>query len=79
MLEWMKEILNSFGSFLMSVLPTSPFQQFISDFSNLPYLGWLNWFIPIGSFIKIGTAWLTAVGVFYLYSVIMRWVKMIGD
>lgn len=79
MLEWMRELLNNFGVFLMDVLPTSPFQQFIGEFSELPYLSWLNWFIPIGSFIKIGIAWLSAIAVFYLYSIIMRWVKMIGD
>lgn len=79
MLEWMTELLNKFGQILMEVLPTSPFQQFLSDFQNLPYLGWLNWFIPVGTFVKIGVAWLTAIGVFYLYSIIMRWIKMIGD
>lgn len=79
MLEWMKELINSFAQTLMSVLPTSPFQQFLGDFSDIPYLGWLNWFIPIGSFIRIGIVWLSAIAIFYLYSIIMRWVKMIGD
>ena len=79
MLEWMQEVIGEFGQTLMEVLPTSPFQQFLSDFEGLPYLGYLNWFIPVGTFVRIGTAWLVAIGVFYLYSVIMRWVKMIGD
>lgn len=79
MIAWMQELLGKFGEMLMAVLPTSPFQQFLSDFADIPYLGFANWFIPIGSFIKIGKAWLIAIGVFYMYSVIMRWVKMIGD
>lgn len=79
MLAWMQELIAKFGIMLMSVLPTSPFQKFLSDFSGLPYLGILNWFIPVGSFVKIGMVWLSAITVFYLYSVIMRWVKLIGD
>lgn len=79
MLEWMSELINKFAQTLMEVLPTSPFQQFLSDFEGLPYLSWLNWFIPVGNFVKIGIAWLGAIAVFYLYSIIMRWVKMIGD
>lgn len=79
MLEWMRELLDKFGQLLMSVLPTSPFRQFIDDFAELPYLGWLNWFIPVGTFVKIGIAWLSAIALFYMYSVIMRWIKMIGD
>ena len=51
---------------------------FFSEMS-LPYLGYLNWFLPVASFIKIGLAWLTCIGLFYLYSVAMRWVKLIGD
>jgi len=64
---------------ILSVLPLSPFQQFIQDFKSLPYLGWLNWFFPVGSCLKVMLAWLGAVGLFYLYSIAMRWVKMIGD
>ena len=33
---------------LLVLLPTTPFQQFITGIGNLPYLKWLNWFMPIG-------------------------------
>lgn len=79
MLSWMQELLNNFGQMLISVLPISPFKQFLDDFSSIPYLGYLNWFLPVGTFIKVGAAWLGAIAIFYLYSIIMRWVKMIGD
>ena len=64
---------------LIDLLPLSPFQEFISDFRSLPYLGWLNWFFPVGDCLKVMMVWLGAVGLFYLYSVLMRWIKLIGD
>lgn len=64
---------------LLSVLPTSPFADFVAQFSGLPWLGVLNWFFPVRQCLIVMTAWLGAIGLFYLYSVVMRWVKMIGD
>ena len=64
---------------IMSLLPTSPFRQFIENWDAPQYLGWLNWFMPVSEILTIITLWLTAIGLFYLYSIIMRWVKMIGD
>lgn len=64
---------------LLQILPTSPFAQFIDDFSSLPWLGVLNWFVPVQQILTVMVAWLGAVSLFYLYSVIMRWVKLIGD
>ena len=79
MLSWFYELITAFASVLSSVLPTSPFQQYIRAVGNLPYLGILNWFIPVGALVKIGAAWLGAIALFYLYSIAMRWVKVIGD
>ena len=79
MLSWFYELITAFASVLSSVLPTSPFQQYIKAFAGLPYLGILNWFIPIGAFVKIGAAWLGVIALFYLYSIAMRWVNVFGD
>lgn len=79
MLDWFGEIFNKFGGFLYDVLPHSPFTEFLSDFANLPFLEYLNWFIPVRSIIRVCELWLLAISLFYLYSIIMRWVKMIGD
>lgn len=72
-------IFNAFAQKLLDLLPLSPFQEFIGNFSSLPYLGWLNWFFPVGDCLVVMLAWLGAVGLFYLYSILMRWLKMIGD
>ena len=72
-------VFDSLGQKILELLPTSPFQEFISNFSSLPYLGWLNWFFPVGDCLVVMSVWLGAVGLFYLYSIVMRWLKMIGD
>ncbi len=78
MLAWMKEILDKLLGVLLALLPMSPFTEIISALGELPYLGYINWFIPIGTFLKIGTAWVTAIGIYYLYSVVARWIKLIS-
>lgn len=72
-------LFNNLAEKTLSLLPLSPFQQFIDNFRSLPYLGWLNWFFPVGDCLVVMGVWLGAVGLFYLYSIVMRWVKMIGD
>lgn len=64
---------------LLNFLPASPFADFIEDFSNLPWLGVLNWLFPVRECLIVMAAWLGAITLFYLYSIVMRWVKMIGD
>ena len=71
-------VFQKFSEALLQVLPLSPFQQYIDQFRSLPYLGWLNWFFPVGSCLTVMAAWLVAVGLFYLYSILMRWLKIIG-
>ena len=72
-------VFQKFSEALMQVLPLSPFQHYIDQFRSLPYLGWLNWFFPVGACLAVMAAWLVAVGLFYLYSILMRWLKIIGD
>lgn len=73
--KWVSEM----GSKILGMLPHSPFRSFIDGWIAPDYLGWLNWFIPVTQILDILTVWLVSVGLFYLYSIIMRWVKMIGD
>ena len=79
MLAFFSEMMTAFAAVLVKVLPVSPFQQYIQYFSDLPYLGFLNWFVPVAALVKIGLAWLSCITLFYIYSIAMRWVKMIGD
>ena len=74
-----EQLFNAWGQKILDLLPKSPFQEFLDKFAGLPYLGWLNWFFPVGDCLVVMSVWLVAVGLFYLYSIAMRWLKMIGD
>lgn len=76
------QINQAFGGLmnsLVELLPLSPFADFVDQFSGLPWLGVLNWFFPVRQCLIVMAAWLGAIAIFYLYSVVMRWVKLIGD
>lgn len=77
LITWMKQMLDKLLSVILSLLPLSPFADAIDSLTQLPYLGYLNYFIPVGTCIKIGEAWLAAIALFYLYSVVARWIKLI--
>lgn len=56
---------------LLSILPTSPFKTV--DFSNItPYLGYINWFLPIGQMLAFTGVWVSAVLIYYAYTIILR-------
>lgn len=74
----MKNLLDKFLQTVLSLFPLSPFQPVIAELGSLPYLGYINWFVPIGDFVKIGTVWLTAVAAYYAWSIVARWIKLIS-
>lgn len=77
-MDFFTTIFDKFADFIITVLPLSPFREFLNDFSNVPYLGYLNWFVPVGGILKVLAAWLAAVTGFYLWSIVLRWLRAIG-
>ena len=75
----MQEILTKAIEWLVEVLPRSPFTDMLNQIGALPYLGWLNWFFPVRACLAVMAAWLGAMALYLLYSVVMRWLKVIGD
>ena len=63
---------------VLSWLPQSPFAGIAADFQSSHGLGWLNWFIPVGQIVQIMAAWLGAIALYYLASIMLRWVKAIS-
>lgn len=78
MLAFMKELLDKFLALLLSLFPLSPFSPVISELGSLPFLGYINWVLPIGDFLKMGSLWLSAIAAYYAWSVVARWVKLLS-
>lgn len=64
---------------IYKVLPLSPFAPYLDQLAGLPYLGYLNWFFPIGQALTITATWLTVIATWYSWQVLLRWLKVIGD
>lgn len=72
-------ILAVIIALLFKVLPTSPFLAYLgwSDFSE--YLPYINYFIPIDSFIVIGESWLSCVGIWFVVKLARKAVATVSD
>lgn len=76
-MDSMVTLFENFSDALQKVLPTSPFRPYIEQFQNLPYVSWLNWFIPVGDIVGVLELWLAAITIFYVYSIVLRWIRAI--
>jgi hypothetical protein len=72
-----KKILFAVAVAVLNFLPNSPFTAFLTMSGKMPFLGYLNYFLPIAECISIGEAWLACIAVFYSYQTIMRLVQLI--
>lgn len=52
-------------SFVLALLPASPFSGFAYLVEQLPYLSFVNWFVPISEMLAVLEAWLAVVLVYY--------------
>lgn len=73
------ELLNTVLNYIFSFLPKSPFIDILDNVGDIPYLGYINYFVPIDKLISITLIWVAAISVFYLYQIVLRWVKAIDD
>ncbi|MEG1709605.1 MAG: hypothetical protein RR313_11795 [Anaerovoracaceae bacterium] len=79
MISKINAFLSSIVATILSMLPNSPFSSVIDTVADAEWLGYINYFIPIGTLVGIATTWGVAIGVFYVYQMILRWAKAIGD
>lgn len=72
-------ILNDALNYFFSFLPLSPFTSVINEIEEIPYLSYVTYFIPIDKILSVTLLWLGAIAVFYIYQIVLRWIKAIGD
>lgn len=71
--DFVEQIANA----IIMLLPDSPFKDIEIPAEVRQIFGYVNYFVPIAAMLSIGTAWLTAIGIYYLYQTILRWSKTI--
>lgn len=64
-------------SFVLAMLPESPFVAYISALQDTTWLKYFNWFFPVSECIATLEAWLGAITVFYTVQVLARLANMI--
>jgi len=62
---------------VLSALPDSPFVMLARNANINAVLGAVNYFIPISFMIATMQTWLVAIGIFYVWQMLLRWVKAI--
>lgn len=75
-LDKISDAIKSAISWVINLLPASPFQA-ISNSGISDVAAGLNWIFPISEILAIMQTWLVAIGLFYAYQVILRWIKAI--
>lgn len=61
---------------IFGLLPNTPFA--IDETSVISeYMGYLNWIIPIDKILIVTMSWLTAIALYYVYQIVLRWIKAI--
>lgn len=63
---------------IIDVLPDSPFIYISQTVEVFKILKIVNWFLPFDFVISTFTAWLSAIAIYYAYTVILRFFKLIG-
>lgn len=65
---------------IIQLFPASPIQPAIASLRGSAVeevLGYVNWFIPIGTMVTILTGWLACIAAYYVYQIILRWIKVV--
>jgi len=73
-------IITAIGAIIntvFSLLPDSPFLSIQLESIDSGLIRALNWIIPVQTILTIFGASLIAVSVYYLYQIILRWIKAI--
>ena len=70
------DVLGSLLNLILLVFPKSPFVVLSEYTLKSELLQYLNYLLPIAEMVVITEAWLAAITIFYIWSVIAKWVKL---
>lgn len=65
---------------IISVFPASPIQPLLASLRSSAVseiLGFVNWFVPVGTMLGILSGWLACVAAYYVYQILLRWIRVV--
>lgn len=78
MLESFMNKMLDLAQKVLLLLPRSPFaDDQLFSIQDSTGLSWLAWFFPVHDAIVLTASWVAAIALFYLVSILLRWVKAI--
>lgn len=77
MFNWIIDGIAESINWLVGILPVSPTSSFANSVPENLILGHITWFIPYPTMLLHFTAILTAIGAYYIYRIIARWLKVV--
>lgn len=78
MLQGIVDALAGLLNVVVAILPKSPFSgRWDSLVLDNDLLSALAWIIPFKAILSLLSAWLVAIGVFYIHMIVLRWIKAI--
>jgi len=79
-IDMLNVLIKSLGvvmSWVVELLPDSPFTFFDSLTLDNTWMGYIAYIVPVQQILTLLTYWITAITLFYVYSAIMRFLKMV--
>lgn len=72
-------ITVALAAVVIALLPPSPFTDIIEVLDELPYIGEINWLIPVNRIMGVTMVWATTCVSYWLVSWILRQLDIIGQ
>jgi len=70
------DALSGLINVVVAVLPSSPMSDVSSVNIAYEYLGYINYFLPVGQIVDVCLVWLGCIAGFYIYMALGRWAKL---
>lgn len=77
LINWILTGISETIEWILSVFPKSPVKEWSNEMPENVVLGHIVWFIPFPTMLIHLTVLLSAIGIYYLYRIIGRWLKVV--
>lgn len=75
--NWFSNAATKVLNAILAFLPSSPFADIEIPAEVRKIMGYVNYFVPVRAMLGIAGGWLTAIGIYYLYQMILRRIQAI--